>query len=64
MQTDRATELTLSLEPGATTVAGTVADPAGRSLRFEGWLGLAATLEAFLRGQSAGQDEEESRPPG
>ena len=59
MPTDRPTELTLRLEPGAATVAGTIADPAGKRLRFEGWLGLAATLEAFLRGDRTEQDHED-----
>ena len=63
MQTDRATELTLSLEPGTATIAGTVNDPTGRRLMFEGWLGLAATLEVFLRGERAERDEEQSWRP-
>jgi hypothetical protein len=63
MQTDQAMELMLRFEPGTATVAGTVDDPTVRRLTFEGWLGLAATLEVFLRGERAERDEAQSWRP-
>jgi hypothetical protein len=61
MPSDRTRELTLRLSPGPSTIAGTVADRSGNSRTFEGWLELAATLGAFLRGERHEREAERWR---
>jgi hypothetical protein len=46
----RRTEITLEFDPGADPISGSLREGKGVRRPFAGWLGLAAALEAALRG--------------
>lgn len=51
--------LALDLVADSEPIKGSIAGPGGECRRFEGWMELAATLEAFMRGEPPGPP-----PPG
>jgi hypothetical protein len=40
--------LTLGIEPGSDPIKGRIADEAGRSQEFAGWMGLARAIDEVL----------------